>query len=267
MKQRISQILSSLLYNSYIYGFILGTIYQGNFKILNCPGFNCYSCPSAIFSCPIGILQFFTAYGAYHLTLYTMGFIGAIGAVGGRIICGWGCPFGLLQDMMYKIKAPKLNIPSFLYAGRYVTLILLVFIIPFITKEPWFSKLCPIGTLEAGIPHLLYNADLRQFVGTIFIIKCIILFVYFAWMIVSKRPFCRTTCPLGAIYSLFNRISFLKVDVDKDKCIKCSKCHKNCPVSIKVFEDGGATSQCIRCLRCTDCPVKAISYSFKLTRN
>jgi ferredoxin-type protein NapH len=266
MKQRISQILSTLLYNSYIYGFIIGTIYQGNLKLLNCPGFNCYSCPSAIFACPLGILQFFSAYGVYHISLYTLGLLGAIGAAGGRIICGWGCPFGLLQDLMYKIKAPKLNIPSFLYSGRYVTLILLVIIIPYFTKEPWFSKLCPVGTLEAGIPHLLYNADLRQFTGTIFIIKCIILFVFLVWMIVSKRPFCRTTCPLGAIYSLFNRISFLRVDVDKDKCIKCSKCHNNCPVSIKVFEDSGATSQCIRCLRCTDCPVEAISYSFKLTR-
>jgi polyferredoxin len=266
MKQRISQILSALLYNSYIYGFILGTIYQGNLKFLNCPGFNCYSCPSAIFACPLGILQFFSAHGVYHISLYTLGFLGAIGTVGGRIICGWGCPFGLLQDLMFKIKTPKLKIPSFLYPGRYVTLILLVIVIPYFTKEPWFSKLCPVGTLEAGIPQVLYNADLRQFVGTIFVIKIAILFFFLVWMIVSKRPFCRTTCPLGAIYSLFNRVSFLRVDVDKDKCIKCSKCHKNCPVSIKVFEDGGATSQCIRCLRCTDCPVNAITYKFSLTR-
>ena len=167
---------------------------------------------------------------------------------------------------MYKIRSPKLNIPSALYWCRYIILIVLVFIIPYLTREPWFSKLCPVGTLEAGIPQVLYNADLRQFVGTIFIIKISILVFFLVWMTVSKRPFCRTTCPLGAIYSLFNRISFLQVGVDKERCIKCQKCHKNCPVSIKVFENGGATAQCIRCLRCTDCPVNAITYKFSVTR-
>ncbi|MBP1762680.1 MAG: iron-sulfur cluster-binding protein [Firmicutes bacterium] len=143
------------------------------------------------------------------------------------------------------------------------SLIVLVLIIPYFTKEPWFSKLCPVGTLEAGIPQVLYNADLRQLVGRLFFIKIVILSVYLLWMIASKRPFCRTTCPLGAIYSLFNKVSFLRIQVDKNRCIQCNKCYKSCPVSIKIHEEGGASLKCIRCMRCTDCPTEAVSYKLK----
>jgi ferredoxin-type protein NapH len=265
MKQRVSQFLSTLLYNGYVKGFILGTIYQGNIKFLNCPGFNCYSCPGAVSACPIGIIQFFAAYGAYHITFYTLGFLGLVGSIGGRIICGWACPFGFMQDLLYKIKFPKCNIPAVIHYGKYLILIVLVFIIPFFTKEPWFCKLCPIGTLEAGIPHVFYNADLRQVVGRLFQIKIVILAGFLLWMIVSKRPFCRTVCPLGAIYSLFNKVSFFRIEVDKNRCIKCNKCYTSCPVSIKIYEDGGASLKCIRCLRCTDCPAEAVSYKLRLT--
>jgi polyferredoxin len=265
MKQRVSQFLSAIFYNAYVKGFILGTIYQGNIKFLNCPGFNCYSCPGAISACPIGIIQFFAAYGAYHVSLYTIGFLGLIGSVGGRIVCGWACPFGLLQDLLYKIKFPKISIPSFLHYGKYLALILLAFLIPYFSEEHWFCKLCPVGTLEAGIPQVLYNADLRQLTGSLFVIKIVILAVFLLWMVASKRPFCRTTCPLGAIYSLFNKVSFLRIQVDKNRCIQCNKCYKGCPVSIKIHEEGGASLKCIRCLRCTDCPTEAVSYKLKWT--
>ena len=189
-----------------------------------------------------------------------------IGGRNGRQNSLWvGLSVWPASDLLYKIKFPKWSIPSFLYYGRYLTLIVLVLLIPYFTKEPWFSKLCPVGTLEAGIPQVLYNADLRQLVGTLFLIKIIILAAFLLWMIASKRPFCRTTCPLGAIYSLFNKVSFLRIEVDKNRCIQCNKCYKACPVSIKIHEEGGASLKCIRCLRCTDCPTEAVSYKLKLT--
>jgi polyferredoxin len=262
--QRISQIIATLLYNSYLSAFLVGTIYQGNLKYFNCPGFNCYSCPSAIFSCPIGIIQFFVAYGPYCVSFYTLGIIGIIGALGGRIVCGWACPFGFLQDLLFKIRSPKLRIPRLLSYGKYVTLIVLVLILPYYTTEPWFSKLCPVGTLEAGIPQVLYNADLRELVGTIFGIKILILIGFLVWMVLSSRPFCRTACPLGAIYSLFNRISFLRIEVDQERCINCYKCYRVCPVGVKIHEDGSANTHCIRCQRCTECPAAAVKISFTI---
>ncbi len=267
MKQRISQIVSAIFYNAYIRGLLIGTIYQGQFKHFCCPGFNCYSCPSALFACPIGIIQFFVAYGPYYVSFYTLGILGTIGSIGGRIVCGWACPFGLLQDLIYKIKFPKLQIPKILYGGKYLILIFLVIIIPWYTKEPWFSKLCPAGTLEAGIPHVLYNPDLRLLIGTIFTLKIGILLFFLVWMMISCRPFCRTTCPLGAIYSLFNKVSLFKIEVDETRCNKCNHCFKMCPVGMRIYEEGGSTTNCIRCLRCTDCPAGAVTFSIKSMRH
>ena len=51
------QAIFSLLTNSYVVGFLTGTIYKGPLKQICVPGMNCYSCPGALGACPIGSLQ------------------------------------------------------------------------------------------------------------------------------------------------------------------------------------------------------------------
>lgn len=256
----LSQFASLLLFNIYFYGFYIRGIYQGSLKMIPCPGFNCHSCPSAVFSCPIGALQMLTAYGTYHMPFYVLGFLGLIGSLGGRIICGWACPFGLLQDLLHKIPSPKLPVPRMVTWLRYVILVGLVFAMAWITGEPWFCKLCPAGTLEAGIPLISLNADLREMTDTFFIIKLGILAGFLVLFVLCRRPFCRTVCPLGTIYGLFNKISILQPRVDHQKCIRCDACAQICPAEIKAYELGArSSSNCIRCFRCLNCPTGAVS--------
>jgi len=200
------------------------------------------------------------AYGSYHFSFYTLGFLGIIGGIGGRIVCGWACPFGLLQDLLYKIKLPKREIPKWLDNLKYLVLLILVIIIPYLTLEPWFTKLCPAGTLEAGIPFLILNPNLRSSLGGLFVLKIIILLSFLIWMMVSIRPFCRTTCPLGAIYSLFNSVSLFHIKVDEQKCDKCDLCARECPVSLNLDEIKKNARGCVRCLRCIKCPHGAITF-------
>ncbi len=264
--QRISQFASVVLYNCYFYGFYLRSIYQGSFKLAPCPGLNCHSCPSAVFSCPVGALQMLTAYGTYHIPFYLLGFLGMIGTAAGRIVCGWACPFGLVQDLLNKIPSPKLKIPQALTWLRYVILVVIVFGVAWITGEPWFCKLCPAGTLEAGIPLTLLNADLREMTGTLFTVKLGILAAFIILFVLCKRPFCRTICPLGAMYGLFNKVSILRPQVDLEKCIQCNACEKSCPVEIKAYEKNAClTTDCIRCYRCIKCPTGAVSIGVKFT--
>ena len=266
--QRISQFASVALYNCYFYGFYLRSIYQGSFKLAPCPGLNCHSCPSAVFSCPVGALQMLTVYGAYHIPFYLLGFLGMIGTAAGRIICGWACPFGLLQDLLNKIPSPKLHIPQILSWLRYVILVVVVFGVALITGEPWFCKLCPAGTLEAGIPLTSLNADLRELTGALFSVKLGILAAFIILFVLCKRPFCRTVCPLGAIYGLFNKVSILRPQVDHEKCVHCDACLRDCPVEIKAYEKNACLStDCIRCYRCIKCPTGAVSISKKFTRD
>ena len=51
------QLLFTIVTNGYMYGFLNGKIYRGSLKYVCVPGLNCYSCPGAMASCPIGDMQ------------------------------------------------------------------------------------------------------------------------------------------------------------------------------------------------------------------
>ncbi len=272
MKRRLFQFISTVITNSYFYGLFVGQIiYRGPLKYFCVPSFNCYSCPLAVFACPIGAMQAVAAGFAYQFSFYVVGILGAVGTVVGRMACGWICPFGLLQEYLYKIPSPKFQIPRILNYAKYGFLLIMVILMPaFLVNEfglgqPYFCKLvCPAGTLEGGIPIPLLEPQLRSTLGGIYMLKISILVFFVAWMIVSHRAFCRTSCPLGAVYSLFNRVSLYSMNWNAATCIKCDECYKQCPMGLKVYE-GPNAGNCIRCLKCRDnCPTGSIAYSHRL---
>jgi ferredoxin-type protein NapH len=243
------QVAAALLLNSYVTQHLT--------KGLPCPALNCYACPAAAFACPIGSIQHFI--GRKKVPLYVLGVVALVGTLIGRASCGWFCPFGWFQELMYKLPIRKLRLPNRLNWTRTIILVALVAVVPFLTGEPWFCKLCPAGTLEAGIPVVLLSADIRSLIGILYWIKLGILGVFLAWMSVTRRPFCRWVCPLGALWSPFNPISSFRLHVDQDACIKCNRCQEVCPTDIRVYEDP-ASGACIRCLQCLpECPVSCIS--------
>lgn len=264
------QFLWSVATNSYFKGFTQGKIYSGNLKKLCVPGLNCYSCPGAVGSCPIGSIQAVIGSIRYSFSMYVLGFISLIGVLFGRLICGWLCPFGLIQDLLNKIPFLKITVNkrvnNILKYFKYAVLIIFVFLLPFIFQDelgisdPYFCKyICPAGTLEGGVPLVLLNDSLRQGLGFLFIWKLSILIVIIILSVLIFRPFCRYICPLGAFYSLFNPISFYKLKIDKDKCNNCNVCTKSCKMNIEVHKTPN-DFECIRCKDCIDaCPQKAIS--------
>lgn len=215
-----------------------------------CPtvGMNCYACPLASTACPIGTLQHFMV--IRQIPYFLIGMLAAIGAFFGRMICGWACPIGWLQEIIHKIPTPKWKVRwKPLPYLKYVVLVVLVLAIPFWTGEPWFSKLCFVGTVEAGAPLAIFDASIREMIGPLFFIKLGITLALVSLFIFVKRPFCRFLCPLGAIYSLTNRFSYLNLQVDGG-CTSCNRCQKACPMDIKVYENPNS-GECIRCLECT----------------
>ena len=93
----------ALLTNSYLAGFARGTLYKGRLKGLCVPGLNCYSCPGAVGSCPIGALQSVLGSRKFGFSYYVVGFLVLVGALTGRFVCGWLCPFGLIQELLHRI--------------------------------------------------------------------------------------------------------------------------------------------------------------------
>jgi polyferredoxin len=245
------QALAFLVMNSYLFQSL---------KAIPCPGMNCYACPAAIFACPIGTLQHFAV--IRQIPFYLLGVLSLIGVLVGRLACGWACPFGWLQELMHGL-GRRLSLRGWTVSNRYTWLryaflVILAVGVPILTFEPWFSKLCPVGTLQAGIPLVLINSQLRSQVGGLFFLKLAILVAFLLWMTRTQRPFCRFVCPLGAIWSPFNRLSTLRLAVDEANCTQCETCRSVCPVDISIHQDPAST-RCIRCMECVRaCPESAI---------
>lgn len=284
-QRRPWQITSAILHNAYFpasIGFVLYrgslylptlaniTLYQGFLKGYCTPTLNCYACPGALMSCPIGALQHFAI--RHQFPFFLTGFLGLIGVGVGRMTCGWLCPFGFLQDLLKKASKRVARLPAWMGNLKYVSLVVIAVMLPFLLGDLWFSKICPAGGLEGAFPWLaagvpdspdLAGLDVRAMITGFFWIKMAILVIFVVAMVFVKRPFCRIFCPLGAIFSLFNRISLVRLHFDEDLCTDCAFCERICPVDLKAYRQLDSL-ECIKCLECTKCPTGAIKATFGL---
>ena len=265
------QAAATLLTNFNIAEMYKGKIYQGNVKTMCVPGLNCYSCPAATGACPIGAFQAVVGSSKFKFTYYITGFFILLGVLLGRFICGFLCPFGWFQDLLHKIPGKKLSTAKLkpLRYLKYVILVVFVILLPaFVTNslgmgDPFFCKyICPQGVLEGAIPLSLANSGIRAALGHLFTFKVTVLALFIILSILFYRPFCKWICPLGAIYSLFNKVSFLKIQVDHEKCVGCQKCSRVCKMDVNVV-DTPNHPECIRCGECMKaCPTDAICYHY-----
>ena len=267
------QILWGFITNAHLSGFITGRIYSGPLKSICVPGMNCYACPGALGACPIGSLSSMLSARKSKFAFYVVGFMAMAGILAGRFICGWLCLFGLIQEFLYKIPIKKIHIPEkadkWLRYLKYVILVVFVVLLPVILRDeyglsaPYFCQLiCPVGTLEGGIPLVLLDEGIRQAAHFLFTWKLIILGMIIAASIVIHRPFCKYICPLGAFYALFQRFSFLRLNIDRNVCISCGSCKKICKMQVDPSKLPNS-AECIRCGECTrSCPVNALQFTF-----
>lgn len=267
------QAFWALLTNSYLTGFLHGKLYKGKLKNLCVPGMNCYSCPGALGACPIGAMQAVIGSWNFKLAFYVSGFLMLVGALAGRLVCGFLCPFGLLQDLLHKIPFP-VKIKSFrkdrlLRKLKYVIFVVFVLLMPMFLVDmlgqgaPYFCKLlCPVGTLEGGIPLVLLNQALHSALGWLYAWKVFFLVAILLLSVMIYRPFCKYLCPLGGIYSVFNKVSVFRYRVDAEKCVGCGKCAKVCEMGCNPVQDANDL-ECIRCGKCRQsCPSGAIYSGF-----
>lgn len=262
-KRTIIQSVAALIQNADFKGFFTGEIHTGATKGICVPGLNCYSCPGAVGACPLGSLQNSLSAYKFKFPYYVVGLLLFFGTLFGRLICGFFCPFGLLQDLLHKIPFPvklkKFKADRYLRKLKYVILIVLVIILPVCVKlTPFFCKyLCPSGTLS-GILLSLGNTGLFKLFGSLFAWKACILGIVVLSAVIIARPFCKYICPLGAIYAPLNKVSLFKLSCDRSKCISCGRCAEVCDMCVDPTEDPNSP-ECIRCLSCVhECPVKAL---------
>ena len=223
------------------------------------PVFHCYSCPMATFACPIGVLANFSALHLFPFAV--VGLLVVLGAIFSSFVCGWACPFGFLQDLIAKIPTPKFALPAWMGAGRYIVLAVFVLAIPYWYGEAsplFFCRLCPAGAIEAALPNTIQQAIKGNPLVWPTATKLIILAVFLVAAFFTWRPWCTVICPLGAIYGLFNHVSFFFLRFHAKRCGGCSECRSLCV-------DGGRSEhrvdglRCVRCMECTKCHAVSVS--------
>ncbi len=225
------------------------------------PVFNCHSCPISIFACPLGVIGQFAGVGLIPFTV--IGTVALAGLVAGRILCGWACPFGLAQDLLYRVPFPKFNIPSWTRFIKYGVFAGLVVLVPvFLTTDSpiYFCRICPVATVESAIPWALMQGT-SNVLGLS--IRLAILFAVVLLVMGHKRLFCKMLCPLGACLSVFNRLAAFFPERNVN-CNACGTCEKVCPMTTggerlraAVFDN--RPEECISCLQCKEkCPTSAV---------
>lgn len=277
------QAAATFLSNAQLSGYWTRMIYKGNLKRICVPGLNCYSCPGALGSCPMGSLQNSLYDTNQILPFYVLGLLVLFGSLLGRAICGLLCPFGFLQDLLSKIRKKKLRpeishprLDSALRKVKYFNLFVLAIVLPFLGRfisqlmAPWFCKLvCPAGTVGAGWFHVALDRlgvnQVNLSIGWLFGWKSFLAVGIIVACIFIPRFFCRYMCPLGAFYGFFNRFALYRLRFDEPSCVHCGACAKVCPMGIQMPEKN-QSMECIRCGKCAAiCPKDCLSCGFRGT--
>jgi polyferredoxin len=211
--------------------------------------------------CPFGGVETLLPYLASGHTLKTTNLLnftvllGVLGVslVAGRAFCGWMCPLGTLQDMLFawgrrlrgvqrgaKLahRAP-LTLPAsldrLLRSAKYLILAAIL-VASLFTVYPPLHSLCPVRAIFAFALTPLLGAVLLGFVVTSLLVE---------------RASCKYFCPLGALLSVFNRFALLRL-VSQDNCNACGRCSTACSMGIADVPDNLHDPECIRCLECLD---------------
>jgi len=212
------------------------------------PVLYCHSCPLSAMACPIGVAVNFSTFQVFPFI--TIGILGLVGTIGGRFVCGWLCPFGLIQDLLHRIRARRIALPRGLIYAKYAVLVGLVLMAPLLLpgKPYTFCDFCPAGTLESAIPWAVMGVNTGDWLGLS--LRIAILSGVLLLAVAASRGWCRVLCPLGAMFSAFNKFSLLRLKATGHKCTNCGACREICSVGIDPIAETNS-GECIRCLDCT----------------
>jgi len=191
-----------------------------------------------------------------------LAFFIVLAIIGNKLICGWACPLGALQELIHSIpgveRLPKLR-PRFAITNSIRAALLVLMIV------------VPVGAIGGrfAVTYKLVNAfnifDMRLPTFTVFII----ILATMASSPFLYRPFCRFVCPFGLISWIAERISVFRVRVDRSACTRCGECIRACPLGAArdIVEGKTFGEDCFSCTRCIGrCPQGALTYGLSFRR-
>lgn len=257
-QRRIVQCISLALLNFNAFTFTFGTRFC-------LPVMNCEACALAWLGCPIGMMGRSIAFLEFPWVpvLLVLG----IGIAAGRFLCGWVCPMGFLQDLLYRIPTRKIRLPRWTTWTKYAVLALAV-----VAAARWlgyganlfYCSFCPTSGLQVVLPIMIQDGQWT--LDGMRAVKMAVVVAVVGMAIFHHRSFCKVMCPVGALIALASRFAAIPLRLDKARCVGCRTCSKSCPMDIPVMQHrttGAAINrrlECISCLTCRQsCPTGAIA--------
>jgi ferredoxin-type protein NapH len=228
------------------------TIFKGNLAAAEFFGL-ALADPLAFLQALIGGRVFVLSYLGSVLIIVAFYFL-----LGGRSFCGWVCPVGLLTELSDKLrKRLRLGERTFtLTANRWALAVVLIVVA--LTSIPLFELLSPIGIVTRAIAFFTFWPLL------------LLVAILLVELLVARRIWCRSLCPLGGFYALLGRFSPLRVGFVADRCTHCNECVAVCPVEevlAPALEHNCCqitSGDCTRCMACQDaCPEQALKTNYR----
>ena len=185
-------------------------------------------------------------------------FFAVLAVVGNKLICGWACPFGALQELIYHLpvlqRLKKRKVPfGVSNATRgvlFVVVVLLLFGVVGGRKGfVVYHYLNPFNLFDLDIETIWVGATILA--SSVLALGC-------------YRPFCQFICPFGFVSWVLERVSLFRVTIDRDRCINCGACVDVCPLGAAGDRLAGKRfpADCFSCGRCLNvCPTDAIHYA------
>jgi polyferredoxin len=190
-------------------------------------------------------------------------FFVVLAVVGNKLVCGWACPFGALQELLYSIpilkRLKRRKVPFWLSNGIRTLLFVATLLVLFGV----------LGGRKGSVlyhplnPFNLFNWDFEYVLITVTIFTALGLALF------TYRPFCQFICPFGFVSWLAERLSLARVRIDRARCNECGACARACPLTAAKDKVDGKYfgADCYSCARCLNvCPQDAITYGPILRR-
>jgi NAD-dependent dihydropyrimidine dehydrogenase PreA subunit len=185
----------------------------------------------------------------------------------GRGLCSWFCFFGGLEDGFSRIlRKPIIKNINKKWTYLPYAVLLVVVLMSAVTLSPTFCLwLCPFKT----VTEFVEITSVKILIQTIIFVSLFIGLVIVLPILTKRRTQCGLFCPFGAFQSVTNKTNAFEVRIDREKCVKCSKCIQVCP-TFSIDEEslgrGITRTSCTKCGKCVDaCPKKALFYHVKGT--